>query len=227
MSEARAPYFANHQRRNRLPWSLYHGELDWRIARVLRRHRPAPRVLIVGCGLDPVVEGGPPRALYHGCDIDARAIEQCRARYPAMAERLEVCPGPLELPSSGAFSRPFDVVVAKEVIEHLDEPESWARILAGRVAVGGQLVLSTPNYGRFSTLPLIERTVLEWVARRDGYSRRHIHPSRFDCRRLAELPVGHGMISLGVDRAFTGWTLLGRWLRVYPPPGGNVSDPGV
>ena len=107
----------------------------------------------------------------------------------------------------------FDVVVAKEVIEHVLEPARWAQVLAARVRPGGTLVLTTPNYGRFSTLPLLESTVLEWIARRDGFSRRHIHPTKFDRRRLEQLDVGPGMRLLSVDRTRTGWALVGRWRR--------------
>ena len=210
------PYFANHDRRTRFPWSLYHRELSRRLADAIAAHGPDPRVLVVGCGLEPFVEGGPPRAIYHGCDLDARAIAECRRRYPDMAGRLAACPSPLELPADGAFAAPFDVVLAKEVIEHLADPIPWARALARRVAIGGELLLTTPNYGRFSTLPLLERTVLQWIARRDGYTREDIHPSRFDRGRLAALPLDAGMALIEVRTARTGWTLFGRWRRVAP-----------
>lgn len=213
----RAPYFDNHDRRDRFPWVLYHGEINWRIARAVRAAGASPRVLIVGCGLEPYVRGGPPDARYFGCDLDPDAVAQCRETFPDAAERIAVCPSPYELPEAPPFSGDFDIVVAKEVIEHVHDPQHWARVLARRVAVGGELVLSTPNYGRWSTLPLIERTVLEWIARRDGYSRRDIHPSPFDRRRLAALAPDEGMQLVGVTRALTGWTLLGRWRRVTAP----------
>ena len=172
-------------------------------------------MLVVGCGLEPQVPGAS-QAQYYGVDVDRSAIELCRARHPELAYRLAVCPGPYELPASSPFDRPFDGVVAKEVIEHLQEPERWARLLAERVAVGGQLLLTTPNYGRFSTLALLERTVLEWVARRDGYSRREIHPSRFDRRRLAALRLGTGLSLVEVATTRSGWALVGRWRRTAP-----------
>lgn len=211
---AEAEYFANHARRTRFPWSLYHEGLSKRLANIVREHGPSPRVLVVGCGLEPVVDGAPPGARFHACDLDARAIDRCKALFPDMAERLAVCPDAGTLPAAGAFEAPFDVVLAKEVIEHLPEPAPWAQMLAARVAVGGDLVLTTPNYGRLSTLPLIEATVLEWIARRDGYTRRHIHPSRFDRARLRALDVGPGMRFVEVRATLTNWSLLGRWRRV-------------
>jgi SAM-dependent methyltransferase len=208
-----ASYFTNHARRNRFPWSLYHRALAERLAAIVRAHGAQPRVLVVGCGLEPFVAGGPPGARSFGCDIDARAIAACRALYPDMKGRLEVCPSPLELPTDGEFGDLFDVVVAKEVIEHLPAPGAWAEMLAKRVRTGGDLVLTTPNYGRFSTLPLIETTVLELFAWRDGYSRKHIHPSRFDARSLTRLNVGAGMTLVGVEPTWTRWALVGRWTR--------------
>jgi 2-polyprenyl-3-methyl-5-hydroxy-6-metoxy-1,4-benzoquinol methylase len=208
-----APYFENHRRRDRFPWSLYHRDLSARLVRTLGAYGAAPRVLVVGCGLEPEIDGAPEGTLFHGCDLDARAIAECARQNPRLAERLAVCPSPNELPSTGKFAAPFDVVLAKEVVEHLPDPAPWARLLASRVRVGGALVLTTPNYSRLSTLPYLEATVLEWIARRDGYSRKHIHPSKFSRRSLRKLDVGPGMKLARVEVAWTGWTLLGVWLR--------------
>jgi SAM-dependent methyltransferase len=209
-----AVYFENHSRRVRFPWSLYHEDLARRLAAVVREMGPAPRVLVVGCGLEPFVEGGPPGAVYFGCDLDPRTIDACRSAYPEMNERLAVCPAGDALPDEGGFHDPFDVVLAKEVVEHVVTPAPWAAMLASRVRPGGSLVLTTPNYGRFSTLPLLEATLLELVARRDGYSRRDIHPSRFDSKSLAALDTGPGMQLVSVEKTWTRWAMVGRWTRV-------------
>jgi 2-polyprenyl-3-methyl-5-hydroxy-6-metoxy-1,4-benzoquinol methylase len=205
-----APYFANHDRRGRFPWSLYHRELERRVADVVRSHGPGARVATVGCGLDPLALGAD-EATSWACDLDAVAVAECQARFPRMAPRIAVCPGPYELPSWDGVQ--LDVVIAKEVIEHVDEPPRFARALSRRLAPGGSLVLTTPNYGRGSTLALLERTVLEWVARREGWSRADIHPSRFDRQRLATLDVGPGVTleSLAVTR--TGWALVAVFRR--------------
>ena len=206
------PYFVNHDRRRRFPWSLYHRGLERRLARAVAALPTArPRVLVVGCGLEPFVPDviGP---IYYGADLDAASIAACRERYPQIAERLAVCPGPYELPSTGAFAIQFDAIVAKEVIEHLDDPERWVRSLAARLAPGGELLITTPNYGGLSTLPLLESTLLELLARHDGYSRKHIHPSRFSRDRLEALQVP-GLTLIEVGATFTRWALFARWRK--------------
>ncbi|MBX7196633.1 MAG: methyltransferase domain-containing protein [Sandaracinaceae bacterium] len=212
-----APYFVNHARKDRFPWSVYHRPLIDGFKRVLedvgRRQGRSARVLVVGCGLEPFFPGID-GVTFYGCDLDPQAIEESQRLFPEMKDRLAVCPSENALPSEGAFAGDFDVVLAKEVVEHLPDPAPWARMLAERVKVGGALVLSTPNYGLDSSLGLLERTVLEWVARRDGYTRAHIHPSKFDRRRLRDLDVGPGMELVDIDIPWTRWTLLGHWRRV-------------
>jgi SAM-dependent methyltransferase len=207
-----ADYFTNHARRDRFPWSLYHRPISQRIASIVRERGPSPSVMIVGCGLEPYVDGAREVSCV-ACDVDERAIEACQRAFPREADRLGVCPSPYELPGGPPFEGPFDVIVAKDVVEHLTEPARWARVLAARLAAGGELVLSTPNYGRGSTLDLLERTVLEAVARRDGYSRRHIHPSRFDAGSLGALELGSGVRLVEVVTTWNRWALVGRWRR--------------
>lgn len=178
-------------------------------------------MLVVGCGLEPWVPGAD-NAEYFGVDLDGSAIEECRLRNPESASRLAVCPGPYQLPSTEPFDRPFDAVVAKEVIEHVPDPERWARELAARVAPGGELLITTPNYSCWSTLSLLERTVLEALARWDGYSRRDIHPSRFTRRRLASLALGPEMSLVEIRTTRTGWALFARWRRA--DPGARVGE---
>ncbi len=210
-----AVYFSNHARKDRFPWSIYHRPLLTGFRQVLATAPAGARVLIVGCGLEPVVPGVS-GVTFFGCDLDSNAVAESRRLFPEMADRLATCPSQVALPSEGAFAGDFDVVLAKEVIEHLPEPEPWARMLARRVRVGGSLVLSTPNYGLDSSLGVLERTVLEWVARRDGYSRAHIHPSKFDRARLRALDVGPGMQLERIEVPWTRWTLLGHWRRTAP-----------
>jgi len=203
-----ADYYSNHSRRTRFPWLFYHRAIDHAIARALNDLH-CPKILIVGCGLDldlPAVSG----AIIYGCDIDPRAVEACAVAHPGAAGRLRVCADEYDVPDFGVA---FDAVVAKEVVEHVLDPERWSKVLSERLRVGGRLILTTPNYGKGSSLPIIERTVLELVARFDGFSRRGIHPSQFDSARLAALDTGSGMQLCSVQTTWSGWTLIGIWER--------------
>ncbi|WP_420607384.1 bifunctional 2-polyprenyl-6-hydroxyphenol methylase/3-demethylubiquinol 3-O-methyltransferase UbiG [Novosphingopyxis sp.] len=51
---------------------------------------------------------------------------------------------------------PFDLVTCLEVIEHVDEPAHFASQLAGKLADGGLLILSTPNRTPMSKALLVE-----------------------------------------------------------------------
>ena len=67
------------------------------------------------------------------------------------------------------------------------------------VRPGGLSWVSTPNYGDW-TLPAIERTFLEVVARAQGFSRAHIHPNRYDADRLEHELTGAGLIDVVVKK---------------------------
>src|SRR5262249_22551979 len=98
---------------------------------------------------------------------------------PRISDGQVVAPEhPIEL------GRKFAAIYAKEVVEHVLAWPAWLAGLRRSLAPGGRLWLSTPNYGE-RWLPALESTVLELVARRSGFSRRHIHPTRFSRRSLA------------------------------------------
>jgi SAM-dependent methyltransferase len=182
-------YFANHARGRRFPWTLYHRPLERDLARFLRavaEEHPAGEVLVVGCGLLHEVDAAPPGLAFHVVDIDARAVDAVRARRdPRIASAAVVAPEqPLELTALGRAGRPFAAVYAKEVVEHILAWPAWLAGLRRALAPGGRAWLSTPNYGE-PWLPAIEATVLEVIARRSGFSRRHLHPTRFGRGSLA------------------------------------------
>lgn len=82
---------------------------------------------------------------------DLRAELEGYVRLKAGALPLAYAPGnAFEL----AFARPFDAVLATEVIEHVAHPDDFLRRCAALVRPGGCIVVSTPNgaYAR-NTLP--------------------------------------------------------------------------
>jgi 2-polyprenyl-3-methyl-5-hydroxy-6-metoxy-1,4-benzoquinol methylase len=189
MTPANDDYFANHARARKFPWTLYHQPLEKHLAGFLddvaRSHLPdvtsLREVLVVGCGLLHEIDGAPAGLRFHVADIDPRAVEAVLAkRDPRITGGTVVAPeAPIDL------GRPFAAIYAKEVVEHVLAWPTWLVGLRRALVPGGHLWLSTPNYGE-PWLPALESTVLELVARRDGFTRKHLHPTRFSRAALAK-----------------------------------------
>jgi SAM-dependent methyltransferase len=187
---AQPDYFANHERARQFPWTLYHTPIERDLGRFLHRvsaEYPEGDVLIVGCGLLHEIDAAPTGLRYTVADIDPRAVAAVIARRdPRIVDGQVVAPEePIEL------GRKFAAIYAKEVVEHVLAWPAWLAGLRRSLVPGGRLWLSTPNYGE-PWLPALESTVLELVARRSGFSRRHIHPTRFSRRSLARGLEGAG-----------------------------------
>jgi len=201
-------YFANHARARRFPWTLYHQPLERDLGKFLNRvadEHPAGEVLIVGCGLLHEIDTAPSGLSFHVADIDDRAVAAVLARRdPRITGGTVVVPEtPIDL------GRRFAAIYAKEVIEHVLAWPAWLTGLRNALVAGGRLWLSTPNYGE-PWLPALESTVLELIARRSGFSRRDIHPTRFSCESLARGLSGAGFEQIAVKPtamrlALTSW----------------------
>lgn len=172
-------YFTNHDKARKFPWTLYHAPLERDLIEFLSQVPAGGEVLVVGCGLLHEIDRAPQGLRYTVCDIDPRAVEAVMARKdPRIVDGRVVTPeGPIVL------GKQFDAIYAKEVIEHIHAWPTWLAGLRRSLVPGGRLWLSTPNYGE-PWLPSLESTVLELVARRSGFSRKHIHPTRFSRRSL-------------------------------------------
>ena len=181
-------YFANHVRARKFPWSLYHQPLEKDLARFLSELAQG-EVLVVGCGLLHEIDAAPAGLTFHVVDIDQRAVDAVLAkRDPRITGGTVVSPeSPIDL------GRKFSGIYAKEVVEHVLAWPAWLAGLRRALIPGGRLWLSTPNYGE-PWLPALESTVLELVARRDGFSRRDIHPTRFSKSSLKR-----GLVSVGFE----------------------------
>jgi 2-polyprenyl-6-hydroxyphenyl methylase/3-demethylubiquinone-9 3-methyltransferase len=194
--------FANHERARRFPWSIYHQPLEDDLEHFLAgvvAARPGARLLVLGCGLMHELDRAPPDLTFTVADIDRRAIDVVIARGDPRCAGGVVLPA--ETPVDAVLGAGgFDAVYGKEVIEHVVD---WPAYLAGlrrALVPGGALWLSTPNYGE-PWLPVLERTALDWVARASGFSRRHIHPSRFTRRSLDRGLVDAGFTAVAVAPA--------------------------
>ena len=93
-----------------------------------------------------------------------------------------------------------------EVIEHVLDTRAWLAELLRVLRPGGRLQLSTPNYGDL-WLPLIEMTFLELVARRQGFTRRGIHPVKFSRRKLLATLRSAGLYDVQIRKTFL-WLAL-------------------
>lgn len=208
-------YFANHARARRFPWTLYHQPLERDLARFLRRvagEHPRGEVLVVGCGLLHELDAAPRGLRFHVVDIDARAVDAVCARGDAriLGGTVVAAEAPVDraLPPGTRFA----AIYAKEVVEHVLAWPAWLAGLRRALVPGGRLWLSTPNYGE-PWLPAIEATVLELVARRSGFSRKHIHPTRFSRRELARGLAAAGFADVEV-RATATRLALTAWARI-------------
>lgn len=101
--------------------------------------RPAGRVLDIGCGLGELLEQIDARHDRIGLDPSERAVQATRELAGAEAIRGTLSPD-LFAPSS------LDVAVAHHVIEHLDDPIAFVRLVAHLLVPGGLFVVGTPNF---------------------------------------------------------------------------------
>lgn len=202
-------YFANHARARQFPWTLYHRPLERDLQAFLGRvatEHPAGEVLIVGCGLLHELDTAPAGLRFHVVDIDDRAVSAVVARGDRRITGGTVVPPELPI----ALGRSFAAIYAKEVVEHVDAWPTWLVGLRRALVPGGTLWLSTPNYGE-PWLPTIESTILELVARRAGFSRREIHPTRFSRGSLRRGLVAAGfqdvkVVATPTRLALTAWS---------------------
>jgi SAM-dependent methyltransferase len=200
-------YFINHSVTHRWPFTLYHGPIERRIARTIGENSGAIQALNIGCGLFEDFPKVKAHAQWSACDMDVRAVTEVSRRYPEL--KAFQCQAIPDLPPAT-----FDLIVAKEVIEHVVEAELWLTKVLAAVKPGGRLILSTPNYG-ISILPLLEYTILEIFARLRGFSRFHIHPMKFSKGRLERLlhKVAGPQARIEVQRESWGMVLFAQIIK--------------
>ena len=136
-----------------------------------------------GVLLDWLARRAPSRILDAGC-FDGRFADQARrhghhvtgldrVKHDGVAERLDAfLEADLNQPLPAALDGAFDVVVAGDILEHVVEPQSLLLDLATKVAEGGELLVSIPNFGHW-------------------YPRGRVALGRFDYDQRGPLDRGH------------------------------------
>jgi 2-polyprenyl-3-methyl-5-hydroxy-6-metoxy-1,4-benzoquinol methylase len=196
-------YFTNHAHKMRFPWRLYHGPIIEALRAVVRCTR-GDTMLNIGSGpFFELDELGVIDKKVTLCDIDPRAIELARDLHGDRIQRFDVTESGKPLPYADST---FDLVVSMDVIEHVADPASWLHEALRVLRPSGTLFLTTPNYSSL-TLRILESTALELIARRQGFSRKLLHPSKMTRDRLARLLAAVGGGQSEISAVAFGWVL--------------------
>lgn len=117
-----------------------------------------PRVLELGCGIGDlgrmIIEAGYP---YRGFDFSAEAVGQCRRACPEGCFRVGNVYNPDDF-----LPYDYNVVVALEVLEHVDDLRVTAMIPAG-----ARMIASVPDYDDVAHLRLyrdVQKDIIEYFA---------------------------------------------------------------
>jgi 2-polyprenyl-3-methyl-5-hydroxy-6-metoxy-1,4-benzoquinol methylase len=200
-------YFSNHRRADHFPWSVYHKPISQSLLQTIQQlanKKDQLSVLVVGPGAFLERNELPQNCLFTLVDIDARVTEQLKSIADTRVKNAITISSLEELTGFNSF----DFIYAKEVIEHIESPAAPMQALFQLLKEGGSLWLSTPNYG-FFLLPLLEMTILEFIARSDGFSRKEIHPRKYSQRSLYELFKQHGFEQIQTRQVSCKMALIG------------------
>lgn len=101
--------------------------------------RPDSRLLDIGCGYGNLLRRFEGRYALAGIDLSPHAAAVARARIPSAA----IVTADLQRPFP--FKEEFDVIVAVNVIEHLDDPASAVGAIRQSLMPGGLCVVHLPT----------------------------------------------------------------------------------
>lgn len=124
----------------------------WGIDRTARRPLEGKSALDMGCGAgllaEPLARMG---ARVTGVDAAAENVAVARHHAEGQGLAIDYRQGGVE----ALAGERFDLVTSMEVIEHVTDPGAFIAGLAGALAPGGLMILSTPNRTPLSRLAMI------------------------------------------------------------------------
>jgi 2-polyprenyl-6-hydroxyphenyl methylase/3-demethylubiquinone-9 3-methyltransferase len=127
-------------------------DLLWRLDPRVRQPLKDRRALDVGCGAgllsEPLARLG---AATTGLDAAPENIAVANAHAEGQGLAIDYRAGGIET----LTGETFDLIVSMEVIEHVADSAAFLRGLAGALAPGGVMILSTPNRTPLSRLAMI------------------------------------------------------------------------
>ncbi len=191
----------------------FRGILD----RIGRYRSPPGEMLDIGCGPGVLLDEARARGWKtFGVEPSRWGAEQARAK------GLEVHHGTLE--EAGLQEATYDVVVAADVIEHVDDPFDFAKRINALLRPGGVVLIATPNVESliartlrrwwWSVIPnhywLFSKRTLEDLMRRGGFDvlEAATHPKTFSVDYYAGRFGGYndtlGKITRGIGRSLGG-----------------------
>jgi SAM-dependent methyltransferase len=124
------------------------------ISETIAAHR-ANSVLDIGCGTGQRVTGpladSFPETSFTGVDVDATSIQFAAAHHGGRPNLNFLRTEDL------AADRRFDLIIASEVIEHVEDPAEFLRFLRSHLDARGIVIMTLPNgHGPSETMALIE-----------------------------------------------------------------------
>ena len=127
------------------------------------RGAPPVHLLDVGCGWGWLSNRISPYGEVTGLEPSGRGVLEARTRFPHITFINDA------FPSRQIATMQFEILVCSEVIEHVQEQESFVQGLANAVRQGGALVLTTPNathWGEYSSKNREDlQPVEQWLTR--------------------------------------------------------------
>jgi 2-polyprenyl-6-hydroxyphenyl methylase/3-demethylubiquinone-9 3-methyltransferase len=126
--------------------------LHWQLDEHDRRPLAAKSAADIGCGAgllcEPLARLG---AEVVGIDAAPENVAAARLHADGQGLAIDYRTGSIDV----IGTEPFDLITSLEVVEHVDDPAAFVRGLAGALAPGGLLILSTPNRTPLSKLAMI------------------------------------------------------------------------